>query len=316
MMTLTDARTALESIRTLRTLAGTPTPEESRTLANWSGWGPLAPAFEPDVRGGWAEIANELDELFLANPDDLLAARDILDTSFYTPPTVVETVFELLRATGFTGGRILEPGCGSGRFMTGAPADLATEWTGVEMDPTSAAIARALKPNATLITSPLQKLVFTTGEFDVAAGNVPFSSANVFDPAYPSCNSLHEYFLMRALDAVREGGYVIAVTSRFTMDALNGLDQIGKVADIAAAVRLPSGAFRENGTEVTTDIVLLRRCTAAAAALQGWDDKRHNTTEYTSGDWGASADGTWSAGPVRDNLCSLQLSSRSPRAVG
>lgn len=282
MFTLADARTALESIRTLRNLTGAPTPAEAASLARWSGWGPLSPAFDPHVRGGWAEVANDLDDLFLTHPADLMTARDILDTSFYTPAPIVTAVFDLLRATGFTGGRVLEPGCGSGRFMAGTPSDLAIDWTGVEMDPTSAAIAEALNPTANIIASPMQKVTFTTGEFDVAMGNVPFSSARVFDPAYPNTSSLHEYFLMRALDAVRVGGYVIAVTSRFTMDSLSGLAEIGRIADIAGAVRLPSGAFSEDGTEVTTDIVLLRR-RAAGATLQGWNDRIHNTIERQGG---------------------------------
>lgn len=285
MFTLADARTAVESIQTLRQLTGTPTEAQAASLAKWSGWGPLAKAFDPQVTGGWADIANDLEDLYLQKPQELVVARDVVDTSFYTPPQIVAAVFELLRATGFTGGRVLEPGCGSGRFMSSAPAGLDLSWTGVEMDPTSAAIAQALNPAANIIASPLQKISFVTGEFDIALGNVPFSSARVFDPAYPNCGSLHEYFLMRALDAVRVGGYVIAVTSRFTMDALNGLSGIGAIADIAGAVRLPSGAFSEDGTEISTDIVLLRR-RAEGTALQGWNDEAENKIEHSSTGYG------------------------------
>lgn len=276
MFTLADARAALESIRTLHSLTATPTPVEAASMARWTGWGPLAPAFEPSARGGWAEIANELEEMYLDKPSDLLAARDILDTSFYTPQPVIDAIYTLLRSTGFTGGRVLEPGCGSGRFMSATPEGLEISWTGVELDPTSAAIAQALNPAANIIAKPLQQVTFTTGEFDVAIGNVPFSSANVFDPAYPYTSSLHEYFLVRALDAVRVGGYVIAVTSRFTMDSRSGLDSVRDLADIAGAVRLPSGAFSEDGTEVATDIVLFRR-RAEGERAQGWDDNLENT---------------------------------------
>lgn len=280
MITLAEARTALESIRTLRSLSGAPTPEQAAVLARFTGWGPLAPAFEPSASGGWAEIANELDDLFLEHPQDLLAARDIVDTSFYTPKRVIDAVYQLLRAAGFTSGKVLEPGCGSGRFMAAAPADLDLQFTGVELDPTSAAIAQALNPSAQIINSPMEKVALAAGEFDVAIGNVPFSSATVFDPAYPDTSSLHEYFLMRALDAVRVGGYVIAVTSRFTMDARGGLSTLRGMADIVAALRLPSGAFSEDGTEVCTDIVLFRR-RAEGSKLQGWDDKANNKIETT-----------------------------------
>ena len=47
---------------------------------------------------------------------------------------------------GFDGGRVLEPGCGAGMFLGLAPAS--AELAGVELDPATAWIARALYPQA------------------------------------------------------------------------------------------------------------------------------------------------------------------------
>ncbi len=70
---------------------------------------------------------------------------------------------------------------------------------------------------------------------------------------------LHEYFVARAVTAVRPGGYVVVVTSRHGLDAAHGLSPaIGRHADLMAAVRLPSGYFRQSGTDVVADVLILR----------------------------------------------------------
>ena len=52
------------------------------------------------------------------------------------------------------------------------------------------------------------------------------------------------------------------ITSRYTMDARNpaARREIAALADLAGAVRLPSGAHqRQPGTEVITDLLIFRR---------------------------------------------------------
>jgi N12 class adenine-specific DNA methylase/SAM-dependent methyltransferase len=265
----------LRAVAALRALKSTEPDRDA--LLGWPGWGALAPAFGASPKGSWLTIADDIDELVSAS--DLTVARDYIDTSFYTPPRLVESIFHLLAETGFTGGRVLEPGCGSGRFMAGTPSNLNIDWTGVEVDPTSAAMAAALNPNAKIINSSLQNVSFVTGEFDAVIGNVPFSSTTVYDHNFPSA-SLHEYFIIRALDAVREGGYVIAITSRFTMDSETGLYKILDATtggELMAAVRLPSGAFASEGTQVVTDILLFRK-RVTGDNRRGWNDAVENAS--------------------------------------
>ena len=68
----------------------------------------------------------------------------------YTDPAVIGAVWDLCRAAGFAGGRVLEPGCGSGLFIGLAPDDLraASTFVGVEVEPVTARVAAALYPEA------------------------------------------------------------------------------------------------------------------------------------------------------------------------
>lgn len=237
----------------------TPTPEERAILSAFTGWGALAKAFDPAPAGNWVTVADRLEEGVPAHA--LRAARDQVDTSFFTPATVTAAVWDLLTAAGFTGGRILEPGCGSGAFMSTTPAGIAAEFTGVEIDPTSARIARLLNPAAEIIEGPLESTPLRDGHFDAAIGNVPFSDVRVHDKEGRG-DRLHNYFTHRAVDAVRPGGYVILVTSRGAIDSKTGILSTIRDWDGAAfigAVRLPSGAFAEAGTAAVTDIIVIRK---------------------------------------------------------
>ncbi|WP_022894564.1 helicase-related protein [Agromyces subbeticus] len=248
------ARASLAALTTLHELNGEATPEQREILTGFTGWGALAPALSLIPSEEWLPTADLLDTL--VSPDALDIARDVCDTSFFTPATVTRAVFDLLRATGFTGGRVLEPGCGSGAFIGAAPADLLIEWTGVDIDPTATAIARALHPAANILTGGLQTARIRSGSFDAVVGNVPFARTTVHDPNLPS-KSLHEYFILRALDAVKPGGYVIVATSRHVLDAERADSAVFEGADLISAVRLPSGTFP--GTDVVADVLVLRR---------------------------------------------------------
>lgn len=277
---LAIANTAMDAVRTAWTVddAETLTDEQRTALLSFPGWGALARAFDATPTGSWLRIADELEELLPAGA--LTSARLQVDTSFFTPRPIVDAVFAILRSVGFTGGRVLEPGCGAGNFMSMAPSDWAIDWTGVEIDHTSARIARLLNPGAKILVAPLEKTAMADESFDAVVGNVPFSGVSISDgQLYAS--SLHEYFLMRAARAVRPGGYVIAVTSRHSMDNNQGLSRVLAGDDgqmpvkLVGAVRLPSGAFASAGTQVVTDVLILRK-DAPGSSAPGWDDRGEN----------------------------------------
>ena len=264
---VTLARRGLTAIETLNALDGrSPSDSEALALAGWPGWGPIAPAFDPDVEGTWAQINDRLTDLLTAQ--ELSIAGESVDNSFYTPDLVVDTVYHLLAEAGFTGGRILEPGCGSGTFMRRVPAAWDVHFTGIEKDPVSSRIAAALHPDADILAGRYEKLS-PKGGFDAVVGNVPFSSTTVYDSASGLNANLHNYFVLRSLQLLREGGYLAVVTSRYAVDSEEGLlHGIRGKADFIGALRLPTGTFHGEGTDVVADIVVLRKNTTRPRA--GW----------------------------------------------
>ena len=212
----------------------------------------------PTAAGSWAQIGAELRMALPAV--ELAAAESATPTSYFTDPRLSPVLWKIATGVGFTGGRVLETGCGSGAFMAAAPADLRLRWTGVERDPTSARIAQARFPGAQIIASPLELVPLPAGVFDLAIGNVPFADVQIYDKDAPKLN-LHNYCLWRSLQAVHPGGYVIALTSRYTMDAASPGQraELAALGDLVGAIRLPSGALGEAGTRAIADIVVLRR---------------------------------------------------------
>ncbi|WP_251151329.1 hypothetical protein [Cellulosimicrobium sp. Marseille-Q4280] len=283
-MTSALAATALHALRTLVTLQGPATADQRAAMAAWPGWGVLAPAFAPKPEGQWIEVADTLEELLADKPHWLADGANATDTSFYTPDWLVQGMVDALTGAGFDGGKILEPGCGSGRFMAALPG---ADWTGVEADPVSAAMAQAIHPGARILGDRLENVTLREGSFDAAIGNVPFSQHAPFDPEV-SAPSLHAYFILRSLMAVRPGGYVVVATSRYLLDDARQTDAILELGELRSAVRLASGTFE--GTAAVADILVLRRRGGQFVA-GAWDEianRAGGPTVRTSGYYGSS----------------------------
>lgn len=135
--------------------------------------------------------------------------------------------------------------------------------TGVELDPVTAAISRALYPHAEVRGESFADTRLPEGSFDAAIGNVPFSDVTLHDPVHnPTRQSMHNHFILKSLRLTRPGGMVAVLTSQYTMDAQNpgARREMAMLADLVGAVRLPSGAHRRTaGTDVVTDLLILRR---------------------------------------------------------
>jgi hypothetical protein len=136
--------------------------------------------------------------------------------------------------------------------------------TGVELDQTTAEIAKHLYgARATIHATAFEDLRVEDGAFDVVIGNVPFAKVTPHDPRHNrGRHALHNYFLIKSLHLTRPGGLVVALTSRYTLDARNpaARREMASMADLVGAVRLPERAFaRSSGTDVVVDMVILRR---------------------------------------------------------
>jgi len=169
---------------------------------------------------------------------------------------------------GFRGGTVLEPAAGTGHFIGLMPESIAdrSQVFAVELDSISGRICKTLYPEANTQISPFQTADITDASVDLAITNVPFANVPVHDPLLDQIDaptkSLHDYFIAKTLTKLKPGGIQIVVTSSFTMDKANPAARqwIAENADLLAAYRLPNTAFKENaGTEVTTDILILRK---------------------------------------------------------
>lgn len=273
---------AIEVLRDLDDSGREPTDDDIRALAAYAGWGGAQKAFEEDGDDpAWSEINTRLSELL--TDAEYADARSSTLTAFYTPRPVVDAMWQALGKAGF--GKdpkhpdmVLEPGCGTGNFIRSTPAGSSYGFTGIEADPISAGIARHLCTDDDIINNRMERTGLPTDAFDLAIGNVPYSDAIRIDGTV-----IHDWFIQHSLDAVRPGGLVAVLTSRYTLDknTSNMRRVLARKAELVAACRLPRETFdRQAGTEVVSDILILRkRDEPLAEADAAWTD----TTEFRDG---------------------------------
>ncbi|MEU1098357.1 SNF2-related protein, partial [Streptomyces sp. NPDC005877] len=289
----------LAALRVLRQIQGEEreaTDEERRVLARWSSWGALPNVFDPSRertkarREKYEAAQGELRELL--SEAEYSAARRTTLNAHYTDAAYVRIIWRALQALGFKGGRVLEPGSGVGTFIGMAPEG--AEMTGVELDPVTAAISQALYPQARILNEGFEKSRVKPGEYDAAIGNVPFHSARLTDPRYnPGNFPMHDHFIIKALEGVRVGGVAAFITSTGTLDKSSkaARAEMGELADLVCAIRLPNGAHAAAaGTDVATDLLVFRRkapshkkqgaAFAKTEEVKAADDKRMDVNEY------------------------------------
>lgn len=237
------------------------TPEEQGQLFLYSGWGGLANAFESD-NDKWKNEYSELKGLL--TDEEYTAARSTVLDSFYTDTAIVDSIYEVIRNAGFEDGNILEPAMGVGNFFGRLPEELRDKVNlyGVEKDSLSGRIAQKLYPQADITIDGFENTRFNDNSFDVAIGNILFGDFSVNDSKYNSKHlKIHDYFFLKSLDKVRDGGIVAFVTSKGTLDKKDSSFRktLAERADLVGAVRLPNNAFKSAGTEVTADIIFLQK---------------------------------------------------------
>ncbi|MBX9827960.1 MAG: DEAD/DEAH box helicase family protein [Xanthobacteraceae bacterium] len=265
--------------------AGRPaTPDEQAALIRFTGFGASALANsvfrrpgEDGFRDGWGTIGAELEAL--VTPSDYASLVRCTQYAHFTPAYIVRAIWDGLLRLGFRGGRILEPGIGTGLFPALMPDRLraVSHVTGVELDPVTARIAGLLHPRATIVNADFAR-VGLPQHFDLAIGNPPFSDRTVrSDPAFRGLGlRLHDFFIAKALRLLKPGGLAAFVTSHGTLDKADASARrhIAETADLVGAIRLPEGSFRTDaGTDVVVDIVFLRRRDGGDAACgAAWGD--------------------------------------------
>lgn len=264
--------TAIKVLKQIEAEYRTATLEEQKQLSLYSGWGGLANAFESD-NDKWKNEYSELKELL--TDDEYTAARSSVLDAFFTDSVIIDSIYKVMQNAGFKGGNILEPAMGIGNFFGRLPSELRenSKLYGVEKDSLSGRIAQKLYPQADITIDGFENTHFQDNSFDVAIGNIPFGDFGVIDKKYSSQNlKIHDYFFVKSLDKVRDGGVVAFVTSKGTLDKKGSSFRraLAEKADLVGAVRLPNNAFKSAGTEVTPDIIFLQKRSAPLENIPSW----------------------------------------------
>ena len=246
--------------------------EEQEILSKYIGWGGLPDVFDPN-KDNWNKEYNELKELL--TDDEYKSARSSTLTAFYTPPVVINAIYQTLQNMGLEQANILEPSCGTGNFLGMLPKELEnSKLYGIELDSISGRIARQLYQKADIRVQGYEKAHLPDSFFDVAIGNVPFGDFKINDRRYDKNNFLiHDYFFAKTLDKVRPGGVVAFITSKGTMDKANPevRKYIAQRAKLLGAIRLPDNTFTKNaGTKVTSDIIFLQKRDSLTDIMPDW----------------------------------------------
>ncbi|WQY07717.1 DEAD/DEAH box helicase family protein [Helicobacter pylori] len=237
------------------------TLKEQEILAQFSGWGALESYFKKD------QHPEEFKELkALLTKDEFrrayLSARD----AYYTPKLVIDSIYQALDRLGFNNDNhpkeIFEPSLGTGKFIAHAPSDKNYRLIGTELDPISASISQFLYPNQVIQNTALENHPFHQ-DYDAFVGNPPYGNHKIYssNDAELSNESVHNYFLGKAIKELKDDGIGAFVVSSWFMDAKNPKmrEHIAKNATFLGAIRLPNSVFKATGAEVTSDIVFFKK---------------------------------------------------------
>ena len=196
-------------------------------------------------------------------------------TAFYTDNRIVDAISDALKYQGIEVKKFLEPSAGQGVFVDSFLRTYpGSECLSFEKDLLTGKILQALHPSTTINIEGFERIAPDfNGYFDVAASNVPFGDFAVADPKYATskeigyrqaAKSLHNYFFLKGLDQVREGGLIAFITSQGVMNAASPFIrmELVKQADFVAALRLPNNTFSDNaGTDVGSDLIIFQKHT-------------------------------------------------------
>ena len=279
-------KTNMEAIHLLQTLEKEErlaTPEEQEILSRYVGWGGIPQAFE-ESNSSWANEYLELKNTL--SSEEYSAARASTLNAFYTSPTVIRSMYEVLENMGLKQGNILEPSCGVGNFMGLIPESMGkANMYGVELDPVSGRIAKQLYQKNKIAVQGFEETNYPDSFFDCVIGNVPFGAYQVSDRKYDRYHfMIHDYFIAKSLDLVRPGGVVAVVTSSGTMDKQNPevRQYFANRADLLGAIRLPNNAFQRNAnTSVVADILFFQKRDRATITEPDWVQLKTTPEGYT-----------------------------------
>jgi hypothetical protein len=268
------------------------TPSEREILEAYCGFGGikavLSPADKPEDVQQWTKtdselfpLVTELHEVLRSGSKDtaeynryVSSLKNSVLSAFYTPPKVVDALAAALKESGVNPVRLLDPSAGTGIFSEAIKQlNPGCEATQFEKDMLTGKILSHLNPTETVRIEGFENIEPRyNGYFDVAASNIPFGDVRVFDPAYTGAKddahrqasgTIHNYFFMKGVESVREGGLVAFITSQGVLNSEANRpvrEWLMERCEPVSAVRFPNNLFTDHaGTEVGSDLIILQK---------------------------------------------------------
>lgn len=205
-------------------------------------------------------------------------------TAFYTPQPVVAGIAEVLRENGVIAQRFLDPSAGMGEFLSEFDRNGLTdqmEVVGFEKDPMTGKLLEQLYPEHDIQVNGFESIDSSyENYFDIVSSNIPFGDVATFDPEYVRSNNqakkqaaqtIHNYFFLKGLDCLREGGVMAFITSQGVLNSPSNeviRRHLMHNSNLISAIRLPNNLFTDYaGTEVGSDLIVLQKNTKKGGAL-------------------------------------------------
>jgi N12 class adenine-specific DNA methylase len=198
-------------------------------------------------------------------------------TAFYTPPAIVQALSDTFKESRITPGRFLEPSAGGGAFVDAFKQSFPhIETVCFEKDLLTGKILSHLYPDDKVHIHGFEEIENRPGnQFDIIASNIPFGDTAVFDISFnksgdpvkrQASRTVHNYFFLKGVETLREGGLLAFVTSQGVMNNPSNESVrrwLMQHANLVSAVRLPNNLMADNaGTEVGSDLIILQKNTA------------------------------------------------------
>ena len=280
---------AIKLMRELVASDAVATRQQMEVLRKFSGWGGLGTFFNNEDSAEYKKLRE------LLSDEEFDAAANSINSAYYTPSTVIDTLWDIAGKLGFRGGNILEGSAGIGNIIGSMSVSISENSSieAVEIDPVTGNILKLLYPDAKVNIQGFEDTRIRNGSVDLAITNVPFvTGLQVHDPIDKDLSrkfrNIHDFCIAKNVRKLREGGIGIFITSSGTMDKSTALREWlvneGN-ADFIGAFRLNNKTFE--GASVTSDIIVVRKRvgkSVSPAAIDAVNSGIVRTGEYPTGE--------------------------------
>ena len=291
---LKDNIEAIKLAFTLEREGRAATAEEQAVLRSYSGFGGIKAILNPASSlmdaARWTKsdlelfpLVSQLHSAIRSHATDEVeykryfsSLKNSILTAFYTPQDIVSVLASELGNHGVTPSRFLDPSGGTGVFVDAfqqSSAEESLKTVCFEKDLLTGKILSHLHPESKVEIQGFEESGLRyASHFDVTASNIPFGDVAVFDPTFnrskeparqQAAKSIHNYFFLKGLDTLRDGGILAYITSQGVLNSPANEEirrQLMRHSRLVSAIRLPNNLFSDSaGTEVGSDLIILQK---------------------------------------------------------